>query len=201
MNARKAAMIQAFGELLEERPLNKITVRDIVERCGVNRNTFYYHFQDIPTLLKETLLTQIDEIIRNHPHLDSAEDCIRLLIRSCTEYKQSILHVYHSIQREGCLEHLERLCQYMVEEYLDGATAGLPLSPQDKRLLVRYYKCIMVGVVLDWLEADMGYDLQKAADRIFTLYAGAGEMAFCRAAGEDITSPAELSCTENSLKQ
>ena len=190
MNARKAAMIQAFGELLEERPLNKITVRDIVERCGVNRNTFYYHFQDIPTLVKELLLTQIDGIIHNHPHLDSAEDCIRLLIRSCTECKQSILHVYHSIQQEACLEHLERLCQYMVEEYLEGATAGLGITPQDKQLLVRYHKCIMVGVVLDWLEADMGYDLQKAADRIFTLYAGSGEVAFYRASVEGRASTA-----------
>ena len=44
----KEIIIQTLLELLNEKPLAKITVKDIVERCGVNRNTFYYHFRDIP---------------------------------------------------------------------------------------------------------------------------------------------------------
>ena len=56
----------AFAQLLEERPMNKITVKDIVDRCDVNRNTFYYHFQDIPSLLREMMETQVDGIIREH---------------------------------------------------------------------------------------------------------------------------------------
>lgn len=51
MNRNKQAIIDAFWELLEEKPLSKITVKDIVERCQINRNTFYYHFRDIPLLL------------------------------------------------------------------------------------------------------------------------------------------------------
>lgn len=42
----KNAIKQAFIELLNEQPLNRISVRDIVERCGINRNSFYYHFQE-----------------------------------------------------------------------------------------------------------------------------------------------------------
>ena len=44
MEQTRGAIIKAFGQLLEEKPMNKITVKDIVERCGINRNTFYYHF-------------------------------------------------------------------------------------------------------------------------------------------------------------
>ena len=47
----KEIIKDTFWELLEEKPYNKITVQDIVNRCRVNRNTFYYHFQDIPTLM------------------------------------------------------------------------------------------------------------------------------------------------------
>ena len=42
---RKAIMDSCL-RLLEERPVDKITVKDIVEDCGINRNTFYYHFHD-----------------------------------------------------------------------------------------------------------------------------------------------------------
>lgn len=52
MNHTRAAIINAFWQLLDEKPYNKITVKNIVERCQVNRNTFYYHFHDIPELLE-----------------------------------------------------------------------------------------------------------------------------------------------------
>ena len=48
-NAIKAALIK----LLDERPLTQITVKDIVTACGINRNTFYYHYQGIPELIAE----------------------------------------------------------------------------------------------------------------------------------------------------
>ena len=51
MKQTKKLITDTFWQLLEEKPYNKITVQDIVDRCDVNRNTFYYHFQDIPTLL------------------------------------------------------------------------------------------------------------------------------------------------------
>lgn len=56
--------------------MNKITVKDIVDRCDVNRNTFYYHFQDIPSLLREMMETQVDGIIREHCALGRPMDCI-----------------------------------------------------------------------------------------------------------------------------
>ena len=49
MNRTKDAIVAAFGELLTERPLSKITVKDIVDRCEISRNTFYYHFEGIPS--------------------------------------------------------------------------------------------------------------------------------------------------------
>ena len=54
-NFTKNAIKQAFIKLLHERPLKQITVKDIVEECGINRNSFYYHFADIPTLTEEII--------------------------------------------------------------------------------------------------------------------------------------------------
>ncbi|MBR5944301.1 MAG: TetR family transcriptional regulator, partial [Lachnospiraceae bacterium] len=50
-NFTQKAIKESFIKLLNEKPLNKISVKDIVEECGINRNSFYYHFQDIPTLI------------------------------------------------------------------------------------------------------------------------------------------------------
>ena len=58
MKKTKETIIDAFWQLLEEKPFNKITVQNIVERCTLNRNTFYYHFQDIPNLAEYTVPTK-----------------------------------------------------------------------------------------------------------------------------------------------
>ena len=50
-NFTKIAIQQSFLRLLSQRPITKITVKDIVEDCGINRNSFYYHFQDIYDVL------------------------------------------------------------------------------------------------------------------------------------------------------
>jgi len=45
----KNALANSLTELMAATPLDKITVRMLVENCGLNRQTFYYHFQDIST--------------------------------------------------------------------------------------------------------------------------------------------------------
>lgn len=48
----KRALESSLKKLLLEKPLNKITVTDICEDCGISRMTFYYHFQDIYDLVE-----------------------------------------------------------------------------------------------------------------------------------------------------
>ena len=48
----KRAMVASLKNLLLKKPLNKITISDITEECGVNRMTFYYHFQDVFELIE-----------------------------------------------------------------------------------------------------------------------------------------------------
>jgi AcrR family transcriptional regulator len=187
-NRTEIVITEAFERLLEERPLTKITVKDIVERCGVNRNTFYYHFQDIPSLIERSLKEKADQIILDNCRLESPLDCIRLVIQYCSDHKRAGLHIYRSVQREVFLDALERVALYAVTEYVETATAGMEISPTDKRLLIGYYKCTLTGAALDWLDAGMEYDLLAAAERICELFAGAGKQAILKCAG---SCPAE----------
>ena len=60
----KRAIRASFLKLLNERPLNKITVKDIVEDCGINRNSFYYHYTDIPALAEEIVKDEAARIVQ-----------------------------------------------------------------------------------------------------------------------------------------
>lgn len=58
----KKALRETMIRALNERPLEKIRVKDLVEECGVNRNTFYYHYKDIYELLADIFETETEEI-------------------------------------------------------------------------------------------------------------------------------------------
>lgn len=161
MNRTKSAIVDVFWELLEEKPYSKITVKDIVNSCQINRNTFYYHFHDIPDLLEYMIKEDADYIIQNYSNLENGSlmDCLIPIIQYATRRRKAVLHIYHSVQRETFLEHLERITLYVVTQYIDAVISDKPIRAEDKALMIRFYKCVLVGITLDWLSARMGYDI------------------------------------------
>lgn len=81
-NFTKKAIQASFLKLLNDRPLSQITVKDIVADCGVNRNTFYYYFEDIPKLCEEIFTEDFETIIRTYPTVEKIDDCLGAVVES-----------------------------------------------------------------------------------------------------------------------
>lgn len=178
MNRTKDTIIDAFWLLLEEKPYNKITVKDIVERCQINRNTFYYHFHDIPELLEMAVKNDADHIIHTYGRSGEPLACITCFVEHCSERKKAILHIYRSVFKEYFVNELDRIALYIVNQYMDTVNANQPLLPEDKALLIRFYKCLFTGTLIDWLNDGMQYDLSRYIARIDTLFHGVTEQAY-----------------------
>ena len=56
------AIVETTMRLVEQKTVKKITVRDIVEACGITRNTFYYYFHDIYEVLEYALAAGFEQI-------------------------------------------------------------------------------------------------------------------------------------------
>ena len=182
MRRTRASIIAAFSQLLEERPLNKITVKDIVDRCDINRNTFYYHFQDIPALLQEMMEEKVNVLIENHCALGRPLDCLKPALQYGAAHKQAVLHVYRAIPRETFLLYLNRFAQHMVGEYFDSISKTVSMPTDDAAILMRYYKGTLVGCVLDWLDDGMRYELETEIERLCFLMEGNGARAIQKTA-------------------
>ena len=159
MNRCKKEIMKSLWQLLGEYPYHKITVKMIVERCGVNRNTFYYYFQDIPALIEELLKNYIDILIERHCRIGSLEECISLVVNFLSDYKNVVMHLYKSVQREAFMRYLDQLAHYMAEEYIKNIVSAMNLRIEKEEIIIRTYKCLLVGILLDWLDRDMSYDL------------------------------------------
>lgn len=83
-NARKetdSKILSSFWELYQEKPINRITVKELADLCGIGRGTFYNHFHDVYAVLeKEPELADFNRILYECYSEEITKDYIRLLV-------------------------------------------------------------------------------------------------------------------------
>ncbi len=179
-NFTKKAIKETFIKLLGERPLSKITVQVIADECGINRNSFYYHFQDIPALIEEITLEEVDRLIAKYPEVSSIEECLNVIANFAEEKKKLILNIFNSANRDIFEQHLWGVCEYAVRAYGETAFPEMKIDAENAEVLVIYYKCVSFGIVMDWMENGMEGDIHETIHRFLELNGGTVEEAIRR---------------------
>ena len=96
----KKSLATSLKDAMRQKNFSKITVSEIIAICGVNRKTFYYHFEDIYALLKWMLEEEALEVVKHFDLLVNYEDAIRFVMRYVDENDYIISCAYDSIGRE-----------------------------------------------------------------------------------------------------
>lgn len=152
------AIIDSFIKLLNLRPLDKITIKDIVEDCGINRNTFYYHFEDIPSLVKSILDAETQKAFLGHENVISWEDSFLEASQFAIQNKKVVYHIYNSVRREAVEQYLNSIANEVMRQYVEQEAEGLKVSEEDKLLLISFYRSALVGMIVEWLNTGMKYE-------------------------------------------
>ena len=100
MGNTKRKIADGLQEMLHAKPLRKITVQDIMDCKNMKRQSFYYHFQDIPALTEYSIQEWTEEIIKNHCEFGAPIQCITLITQECIRRKTAFIHLYSSSHRE-----------------------------------------------------------------------------------------------------
>lgn len=183
-NFTRQAIEAAFLKLLDEKPLNKISVRDIVEECGINRNSFYYHFQDIPSLLGEIITSNVNRLIEDYPSIATLDECFEVAFRFAQKNRNAVMHIYHSVSRDLFENDVMRLCEYAVTTYINTAFPTHPMAPEDREALIRFIKCLLFGMCIDWISSGMRDEGYRELQRMMRLCQGVPELLLERCQGE-----------------
>ena len=152
-NFTKMAIQDTFIKLLSEKPLNQISVKSIVDECGINRNTFYYHFQDIPALLESIAVEQADKLIHDHRSAESFDECLDVVMRHIRENRKALYHIYNSLSRDVFEDYLMRICDYTVTEYMRTLSSQRTIDERDRRILARFLRNFCFGMYMDWVRS------------------------------------------------
>lgn len=172
----KREIKNSFIKLLTERPISQITVKDIVEDCGVNRNTFYYHFQDIPSLLEEIIVEMTAKVIENLPEESTFEEKVTAALQEINLNKRMIYHIYGSSNREFYEKQLMKICEHVTRTYIRSREYSERVDSKDLEFVISYLKCELFGQLIDWLNHDMSYDIVEHSRILCRMFAGSMRM-------------------------
>ena len=154
----KRALEASLKHLLLTKPLDKITVTDICEDCGISRMTFYYHFKDIYDLVEWVCLEDARVALDGKKTYDTWEEGYLRIFDAVLENKPFILNVYRCADREQVENYLYRLTYNLLDGVVEEKAAGLSVRPEDKAFLANFYKYAFVGLMLDWIRKGMKED-------------------------------------------
>ena len=162
----KLALAGSLKKLLQKKFLDDITVKELVEDCQVNRQTFYYHFRDIYDLLHWFLEHETEEALRGAEDWQAA---LALAFRYIQDNHAVIYHAYRSSGREALDCQFYSLSRALVLRLLDLYAGDLILEPDDRAFLAEFYMYALTGTLLHWMSEDMKEDPRHLADRLARL--------------------------------
>ena len=153
----KQALSEALKAMMKKKPLNKITVRELVEDCGVNRKTFYYHFEDIPDLLLWMMKRNLKRNMQEASMQSTPEESLKYLITLSLSSRLFVEKAMHA----GYREELERLVTQSFNSLIERILRRWHFPPgctrEQMSLMLRYHLNAVVGLMRSWTEEDSAH--------------------------------------------
>ena len=145
----KRALAKTLKELCQYRNFEKISINDLTNKCGLNRQTFYYHFQD---------KYDIENIIT----FDNWDQCLLTVLEKIYQEKDFYISTINTNEQYFYhdLYNLAQKCFYDAITKLD---VNKTVSPQEKNFFSEFYAYGIAGTVLRWIKTNMKNEPAKLA--------------------------------------
>ena len=149
----KKDLAAALKKLMARKPINKITVRELVDECGMNRNSFYYHFDDIYGLFKCMVEAEAVSIVQQYDLMMDYHEVINFVLDYVESNQYLLTNAYNAVGQAG----LRRLL------YLDFISCigslieqgahrqGVSLDEDYKQFLCAFYAEAIAGTLQDYI--------------------------------------------------
>lgn len=167
----KKAIIDSFIELSQTVPIEKITVTMISQKCGINRNTFYYYYQDVYSLLEEIIYSKSEKLFPASLQFGEADwiSNLRFMGQYAKKNEAFIKNMYQSMGRDAFGDYMVDLAIHPVRNYLDHYAErlyrekGLTLTKDDRDKAAYLFAKMFSETTVDWIRG------KKAADPVETM--------------------------------
>lgn len=159
----KQFIADALYELMKQKSLDKITVKDLVSYCNISRTTFYYYYKDIIDVIEYRISKKLDSITELALQQDTAIKAIEIYV-STTNELHDMMHMIFASNRQNEFEEIviNSIKAYIKELFPDkfsDATNGF-----ESESALHFYACGFSGLLLKYLG---NCDIKKLSQQIY----------------------------------
>lgn len=147
----KHILVNSFKKFMKKKPLSKITISEICNDCGMNRKTFYYHFEDINDMLHWMLEQEALIVVKQFDLLHDYEEVVRFVIDYVDANDHILCCVYDAMGREGMKRFFLSEFHDSITIIIDGIENAMnaSISQNYKQFLCDFYTNALSGMLLD----------------------------------------------------
>lgn len=170
----KNVIIKSYKELLNKKSIDKLTVKELCEYCGVNRQTFYNHFTDIMDIFKFIFFEELSVEIAQNRTFETWSAGFLTTMYYLKRNAKMILHVYHSSYWPEASTYIRNLSRALLEEVVDECEKKLNVTLQeaDRSFIVNFYIHVFNGLMIDWVSEGMKEEPEKILERLLIMITG-----------------------------
>lgn len=170
--ATKNALSASLIKLMSQHTLDKITVSDVTSDCGVNRQTFYYHFKDIYDLVEWTYSNAAEKLLNGKNTYATWQDGCKALLEKLVENKSFVMNTYNSISRDALERAVVGQLIILIRRITDELSARMSVSEEDKNLITRFFVFGFIGMMIEWLDNGMKTSPDEFVENINRVVSG-----------------------------
>ena len=163
----KKQIFDTFIELLEKKPFDRITVKDIVEACDINRNTFYYYYSDIYDLLEEVFMKELNKLSDAHKEGKSWVEAFMKIANVAYSHKKMINNICASRSYDYLENYMYKACKMIAVDVVQVMAEGMTVPDEDVEFVASFYEYAYFGVISEWFRTGMREDPLKLATQIW----------------------------------
>lgn len=166
----KRVIADTLTALLTQKSVDKITVKELVAACGISRQSFYYHFQDIMDVIEWSVSQAIQESVEISLAAQTPRDALKSVILSLQKDGKLIQHLMGSQRRAEIERMMVKAMRTYLREMIQIKESNLPVSYRDMEAAIRFLSYGLVGMLMENL--NKGQDADFAAQQLLDLITG-----------------------------
>ncbi|WP_295150706.1 TetR/AcrR family transcriptional regulator [uncultured Peptoniphilus sp.] len=171
-NYTKNLIKQEFIKLLNKKSLHNITVTEIAKQCKIERKTFYYHYENLPQLVKEIFDEELEDVIKEFNETLSWEESFISAAKFILENKKVVKHMYESDYKVELEKYIFSISGEIMRKYVRRVAKDTKAQDIDIKLIAYFYQCALSSSLVEWVVTDMQTDPKIVTRRLGELMDG-----------------------------
>lgn len=167
-NSTKDQIYQAFTSLLDTNEFDRVTVTTLVSECNISRQTFYYHFSDIDSLVNWSIKQSTQGCLEE---AKKAKDLIAASRIYLEHIKKNRMFISKCLDSSYALKIIglitDSITEYCIE--FNHHTRISKLSGEDARFVIGFMASGTTGIIIDSIHNKKEFDVEYLTNRIINM--------------------------------